>query len=98
MLMAVGFVPDIHEATAAEFDRAARENTFAFWFWAGSAVFVWWVTSVWWAAIPAVVAIHAAAAWVSCRRNELRLRLAEHRLREGMHVNTGKAATDRLAA
>ena len=74
MLTAMGFVPDIDSANAAEFDRAASENVFAFWLWAGSAGFVWLAASLWWAAVPAVVAIHAAIAWVSCTRAAQRLR------------------------
>lgn len=100
MLMAVGYVPDIDNPTVAELDRAAHDNAFAFSFWTGSAVFVSLVTSLWWAAAPAFVAIHAATAWHSCRHRARRLRDGTRTLPKGIHASTRKTAAndDRLAA
>jgi hypothetical protein len=100
MLMALGFVPDMDGATAAEFDRAANENVFAFWWWAGSAGVVWLGASPWWATVPAVVAIHAAFAWFSCKRQAQRLQYETQRSPNMRHETSGDSAAshDRLAA
>ena len=74
MMIAMGFVPTTDSSTLADFDRAAGENARAFWYWFISAVFVWWGASLWWAAVPAAVALHAAIAWISCTRQAQLLR------------------------
>jgi hypothetical protein len=98
MLMALGFVPDIDTANVAEFDLAARENEFAFKFWAGSAGFVGLVTSLWWAAVPAAVAIHAAITWFSCKRNKQRLRRDTHRIPNKSRDISNKASGEGLVS
>lgn len=84
MLIAVGFVPD-ETATAAELARAGRENASTLWMWAISAGFVYWGASLWWAAVPGLVALHAAIAWVSCKREALLLRDETAQIRKRKH-------------
>lgn len=95
--MAVGFVPARDNATAADFGRAADENVFAFWWWAGSAIFVGVGASFWWAAVLGAVAMHSAVAWFSCRRHAQRLRQPERRPRKRNHGPFRVAAVTRGA-
>jgi hypothetical protein len=67
MLIAVAFVPP-RDATVAEFETAARSSAGAFWMWSASTGLVWWGSSLWWAIVPAVLVMHSATAWVTCKR------------------------------
>lgn len=81
MLIAVPFVPNADRATATEYDRAADDNTRAFWMWAISAAFIFsGAPRWWWVAVPAVLAIYSAVAWLSCTRHARRLRIDTSRL------------------
>lgn len=106
MLIAAGFVPEMDNATAADFNRAAAHNVNAFRWWAGSTIFVgtasalFSVVSLWWTAIPAVLAIHSAISLRSCRRQEVRRKQQRELLLNTDRGQPGEAAVgcDRLAA
>lgn len=52
---------DAHSATAADFEAAAQRKANSFWFWIAVGGVVWWTTSIWWAAVPAAVAVFQAS-------------------------------------
>ena len=89
MLMAVGFVPGIENATVATFDRATSDNAFACWWWAGSTLFVALAGFSWWALVPAAVAIHAAICWRSSKRHAQTLRQASQ-----LHTTIRETSSD----
>ncbi len=47
-------------ATAIDFDKAAQEHATAFWFLLIATALTWWLFSIWWSAIPAILAIFSA--------------------------------------
>lgn len=85
MLIAARFVPEPVSSSAADFHLAARENSKAVWLWAGSTVLVCFAGPLWTAAIPALVALHAMTASLSCRRHAQRLRDFAQSLRDERH-------------
>ena len=61
-------------ATAADFDHAANNNARAFWLWLVVAGLVWWLTSLWWAAVPSLIGAWCAYNSVACTRTASKLR------------------------
>ena len=65
---------DARTATAADFDKAAQKNANAFWVWLVAAGIVWWLASIWWAALPAALALWTGCTSMSCTRYANKLR------------------------
>ena len=61
-------------ASAAEFEAAARRNARFCFIWAVNAALLAWLTSIWWATLPAGLAAWGALGFISCSVRARRLR------------------------
>lgn len=61
-------------ATATDFDAMAERHAKAFWLWLLVAGLTWWLASMWWAIIPAILATTCAVAAIGSTRAAFALR------------------------
>jgi hypothetical protein len=77
---------DAHSAKAADFEEAAQRHAKAFWYTLTLTGFVWWFSSIWWAAVPGLMAILSACFYFGAIRAARALRTGKYRV---WHPNNG---------
>lgn len=77
---------DARTATSADFERVGEKHARAFWLWLIAAGIVWWLASIWWAAIPCALAALCAVQSIGCTLQADRIRKGAYRV---PNVNNG---------